>query len=168
MPKVKFQVGAEFDVLSKDELDKSLESSVHKFAKLLSSGVGFGKAFYSNINSAAANNSPALPTTPTYAGGYIFLGGVGPEPGYMWSIKNITYLNFPTTGADLLINGYSNGDIAYALVNGANANGTTIIGSNGLIVQSGNDLYLGFRGTVTNAAVVVYYEEVLLEDMGKL
>lgn len=278
MPKVKFQVGAEFDVLNKQELDDSLQASVHKFAKLLSAGVGFGKGFFSNINTvitqlaipnlvsatpnasggtwaagsyffkAAAGNSlgvtgvgnelgpisialngtvsivvnnidpnasniqifngtssggenqkttftsngqaqqtfvltgpgansgiptgpvniSVLPTTPTYTGGYLQLDSLGPRDGYLWSVKNLTYLNFPTAGADLLLNGYSNGDIAYAILNGANVNGTTTIGSNGLIVHAGNRLYLGFRGSVTNAALVMYYEEVLLEDMGKL
>lgn len=162
MPKIKLNVGAEFDVLSKDELDSSLKSSVSDFARLISDGIRYGKSATGSLTSTG------LQTTPTYTGGYTALPNIGPNPGYVWSVKNLTYLGFPTNGADLLINGYSNGDIAYALFNGANANGTTIVGSNGLIIPAGNEVYLGFRGNVTSAQLVLYYEEVKLEDIGKL
>lgn len=166
--KIKLNAGAELDVLSKNELDSSLKDASKRFADILSAGIGYGKAVFSNINSAATSSTPPLLTTSTYSGGYIFLNSIGPNPGYVWSVKNLTYFNFPTTGADLLLNGYNNGDVVYAVLNGSNANGTTLIGSNGVIIHAGSDIYLGFRGTVTNGTIVVYYEEVLLEDIGKL
>ena len=274
MPKIKLNVGAEFDVLSKDELDSSLKSSVSDFARLISDGVRYGKSATGSISTLGALLAPPvftsatpvgsggtfaagtyfykatqttafgettvsnevsatvvlngsanlvvnpnlgyptkiyrgttsngentlvttlaagvtnftdtnvggagtppgtntanvsqLSTTPVYTGGYLALPNIGPNPGFIWSVKNLTYVGFPTNGADLLINGYSNGDIAYALFNGANANGTTIVSSNGLLIPPGNDVYLGFRGNVTSAQLIMYYEEVKLEDIGKL
>ena len=159
--KVKLNVGAEFDVLSKDELDDSLKQSAKDFARLVSDGIRYGKSSVSNINSIG------LPTSPTYTGGYVQLP-VGPNPGYVWSIKNLTFFNAPANSADLLINGFNNGDAVYAQFTNGFTSGTTIISSNGVIVQAGNDLFVGFRSVVTNFSMNLYYEEVKLEDIGKL
>ena len=160
--KAKLEVGAELDLLSKDELDTSLQKGFSDFGRLLSAGIRYKKTTVSNLQGSTLGNS--------YVGGVSELQDLGPHPGFLWSVKNITYFNFPTAGVDVLANGFNPGDVLFADINGANARGTTVISSNALILYPGNIFYLGFLGAVgsTGAAMNIFYEEVKLEDIGKL
>lgn len=157
--KFKIQAGGELDLLTKEELGDALDQHVSDFDSMLSEGIRFGKSSASGISTISGT------VTPSYSGGVAQLASIGPEPGYIWKITNITFTGFGANGADLLINGTSFSDVVYS---GLANNGTVFPGDCAVLVQPGNDLLLGFKNSVTNAAINFFYKEVPIRDYGKL
>jgi hypothetical protein len=155
--KFKIQAGAELDLLTKDELSDLLDNHTSDFDRMLSRGLKYGKfssTLSENINSGASG---------IYTTGVFEI--VGPEQGFVWSVKNITFSNLGATGCDLLINGSNPGDVIHTgLVN----SGTVYPGQNGLIIPSGQNLMLGAKNALVNPAITLYYLEVPIRDIGKL
>lgn len=155
--KFKIQAGGEIDLITKDEMSDLLDQHTLDFDRMLSEGLKYGKlssGLFSAINSES---------TPLYTGGVYQLGG--PEPGYIWSIKNISYSNLGATGCDLLLNGNNPSDL---VVQGLVNSGTQYPGSNGVMVHGGQNLMVGAKNALVGAAIVLYYLEVPMRDIGKL
>lgn len=164
--KVKLEVGAELDLLSPKEIDDSIQNGLASFGKMLTEGIRYGRVGINQLNSAGSLSNP------NYTGGYSALRNgnviIGPNPGYMWSIKNITFFNLPVNGVDIFVNDPTPNNVLFASLGAAGGRGTQLISSNAMILYHGNDLYVGFLATTTNASLIIYYEEVKYEDIGKL
>lgn len=157
--KFKIQAGGEIDILSKDELKDALDKNTREFNALLSEGVEYSRL------SAIINQIPSQGTPGIYAGGIYELGG--PEPGFIWSVKNISFMGLNSVNpSHLFLDGYSNGNLVYA---GLVDKGTQIVGSNGFIVKGGQKVILAATATLTiSATVVLAYQQVPIKDIGKL
>lgn len=160
--KFKIQAGGEIDLLTDKELQKSLDNHVKQFNQLLSEGVEYNKL-------SVAVGSGTIPSQGT--GGGVYAGGIyelgGPEPGFIWSVKNISYIGLNAVNpTHLFLNGYSNGDLIYT---GLVDKGTAIIGSNGFIVKGGSKILAAAVAVLTAAATInIAYQQVPIKDIGKL
>lgn len=153
------QAGGKIDILTKKELAESLDNHTKQFNALLSEGVEFFR------NSYSMGTIPSQGTSNGYAGGIYELGG--PEPGFIWSVKNISFMGLNSVNpTHLFLNGYGAGDLVYA---GLVDKGTVIVGSNGLIVKGGSKIIAGATAVLTaNATIVLSYQQVPIKDIGKL
>ena len=140
------QAGGKIDILTDKELKASLENHVKQFNALLSEGVEYFKL------SVGIGTIPSQGTAGgVYAGGIYELGG--PEPGYIWSVKNVSYIGLNSVNpTHLFLNGYSNGDLIYT---GLVDKGTAIIGSNGFIVKGGSKIIAAATAVLTAGATIV-------------
>ena len=157
--KVKIQAGAEIDTLTKDELSNALDEQTKAYDKMLSEGLMY--AHMSVHMSTLPNQDQTV--DGYYKGGSFSLGG--PEAGYVWSVKNVTYFNLDT-GADLFING---SDYGSAILVGSKGNGTTVMGAESFVIKGGQTIIA--RAVSTTAAkgvFVLWYLEVPNRDIGKL
>lgn len=159
MPIVKIQAGAELDLLNKEELGSALDKHAEDFDKMLSEGIEYMRSSFPLFN------IPSRGTDNGYAGGIYELGG--PEPGFIWSVKNISFIGLNSVNPlNLLINGTGYSDIIHqGLVN----TGTIYPGENGFVVKGGQKIIAGATAAIlSTATIVLYYMQVPIKDIGKL
>lgn len=153
----KIQAGGTIDLLTKEEVGSLIDQQTRDFDKMISEGMKYGK-LSSSLNSAVNTGNTSL-----YSGGVYQLGG--PEPGFVWSLKNISYSNLGTTGCDILIDGNNPSDLVYGTLK---ASGTLFPGENGIIISGGHKFMLGAQNTLVASSIVLYYLELPIKDIGKL
>lgn len=157
--KVKLQAGAEFDFLTRGELDTSLAD----FLKELK-----GKSRLRRIKADPSNggNSGVM-----VAGAATFNTGVGPEPGFVWSIRRLTLSTEGTGGTGgVFLNSTQPSDLVLPSV--ALPTSWYSISGGAFVVYPGETLWVAVTGVTGNVTGKVWLngqvEEVAVEHIADL
>lgn len=161
MAKVKFQAGAEFDLLNKGELDQSLlEADVRESSRL--AGV---KPFRFLMQGTVASSAVTIGDPSTGSAGGVLSG---PNQGYMWCVKHLVIEGLTSAASPDVMNIYRSGRIIWQL------NGNVFCqtwGSGQILLNPGESLYFKNSGNLAATGVITVHGtiwDVPAELVGKL
>lgn len=158
--KFKMQAGAEFDVLTKDEVSSVMQDFITRYDAAISDGVRYGRL------SLSPSSQLNLGNTATYLGGVYLLGG--PSQGFVWSIRSLVVVGAASANnVDLLLNSTSWSNVLATVT--APLTGVYLSVNNGAaIIMPGQDVLVGIQANTQVASVNISYLEVPLRDIGKI
>lgn len=171
MPKVKLDIGATVDFLSKDELADELQKySAHADAREYERLLGVKYMRMPRLYASPSNGTVRLGEP---LAGQAYTGPTaGPNEGYAWSIQLLAAAGLGTSGPDLLNiyrSGYGGGIQPVWQLNGNNFAYT--FGGGKLILLGGEQLIAQSVGSMTSTSQISLYGDVVevpREMLGKL
>jgi hypothetical protein len=153
--RVNLQLGAELDVLTKDEARAALDGALANWQAEFARG-----RRYRRFSAQAAVVGGAITIGPGVDG-----DGLGPDEGFVWSVKRLTVSGFSAANdtVDLFLNDRSGTTLVEPGIAraGSSTGGVRKWGSNQLVLQAGDRLLISGAGLAVETTRIVVAGQTL-------